>query len=58
MMSLSLIIHLLRNSFKTSSKIFTSLGAPEWIKTKIGVNVVLFITTVTLNPINDPLVVE
>ena len=53
-MSLSLIIRLLRNSFKTSSKIFASLGAPEWIKTETGVNVALFITTVTLNPINDP----
>ena len=58
MMSLSLIIRLLRYSFKTSSKIFASLGASEWIRTETGVNVVLFIMTVTLNQINDPLVVE
>ncbi len=58
MMSLSLIIGILRNFFKTSSKIFASLGAPKWIRTENGVNVVLFIMTVTLNQINDPLVVE
>lgn len=45
-------------SCKTSSKILESLVAPEWIKMETGAIVFSFKTTMTLNPIKWPLVVE
>ncbi len=49
-MSPFLIKPLLFNSFKISSKIFASLGAPECINMETGINLVISNTTVTLNP--------
>ncbi len=57
-MSFLLIICLFWRSCKNLSKIFESFGAPERIKMEIGTIVFSFRTTVTLNPIKWPLVVE
>ena len=57
-MSFLLIILLFWRSCKTSSNIFESLGAPEWIKIETGAIVFSFRTTVTLNPMKCPFVVE
>ena len=57
-MSFERIIFLLFNSFRTSSKILESCGAPLWIKIETGHIVFLFKTKVTLKPIYVSLVVE
>ena len=57
-MSLFLIMRLLFNSFKILSKSFASDGAPELIKMQTGIIDASSSTTVTLNPIKWPFVVE
>ena len=51
-------MRLLLNSFKILSKSFASDGAPEWIKIQTGIIDASSSTTVTLNPIKCPFVVE